>query len=437
MFGKLLRGAWERSPEGVLWEDTPRDGPALLSICIPTFQRGKILRRTLEHLAANGGAQWEIVVSDNASADDTEATVKAFRGKFRGLRYARQAANRGPAANSDTCMRLATGRYLYLLCDDDRVLPAGIAAALAALAADSGVAAVFGGHQEWDPVADRVLKTLPLTERKLHFERGARREIFAAVEMLWCPVIRREVFQRHCFYDANTFGYWRLVSQILAQGAIEIVPECLYQHAHTVPRMEFELTESWYHDCFRADHEIYLFDAGMRDLPGVAQTVAECTVKAYRDGARYAKLKLDPLRERFFLHRAAAYGIVDDERLREWEKASLLRAAMMRLAGTIGGLPGVRSVVVEAGPMSDACCEALREILGAVSVEPLPAAEFMALAGAPQRFFLAMEWSSLQRRAECHPLQPEREAALYDLAASLRLTETPLEQLGWRFDAPR
>jgi len=294
------------------------------------------------------------------------------------------------------------------------------------------VAAVFGGHQEWDPVADRVLGTLPLTERKLRFAAGARSEIFAAVQMLWCPVIRREVFQRHCYYDANTFGFWRLVSQILAQGAIELVPECLYQHAHTVPRMEFELTESWYHDAYRADHEIFLYDAGSRDLSKTAQTVAECTVKAYRDGARYAKLKVDPLRERFFLHRAAAYGIVGDERLREWEKSSLLRAALTQVANSIGGLPGVRSVVVEAGAMSGPCCETLREIVGAVAIESMATEEFIALPGTPERFFLAMDWASLQGRAQRHSPQPERAAALTDLAASLRLTQTPLAQLGWQ-----
>ena len=329
-------------------------------------------------------------------------------------------------------MRLGTGKYLYLLCDDDRILPDGIAAALAALEADPGVAAVFGGHQEWNPVADRVLGTLPLTERKLRFAAGARTEIFAAAQMLWCPVIRREVFQRHCYYDGNTFGYWRLVSQILEHGAIELVPECLYQHAHTVPRMEFELTESWYHDAYRADHEIFLYEAGSRDLAKTAQTVAECTVKAYRDGARYAKLKLDPLRERFFLHRAAAYGIVGEERLREWEKASLLRAALTQVANSIGGLPGVRSVVVEAGAMSGPCCEMLRGILGAVAIESMATENFIALPGTPERFFLAMDWASLQGRAQRHPPQPERAAALTDLAATLRLTQVPLAQLGWR-----
>jgi hypothetical protein len=45
-----------------------------------------------------------------------------------------------------------------------------------------------------------------------------------------------------------------------------------------------------------------------------------------------------------------------------------------------------------------------------------------------------MEWSSLLRRAERHPPQPERAAALRDVVASLRLTQTPLTQLGWRLD---
>jgi glycosyltransferase involved in cell wall biosynthesis len=136
MLGKLIRGWLAREPAGAFWEESAREGPALLSICIPTFQRSAILRRTLEHLAASGGAEWEVVISDNASADDTEAVVKDFRGRFHGLRYARQATNRGAGANSDTCMRLGTGKYLYLLCDDDRILPDGIAAALAALEAD-------------------------------------------------------------------------------------------------------------------------------------------------------------------------------------------------------------------------------------------------------------------------------------------------------------
>ena len=114
MLGKLIRGWLAREPAGAFWEESAREGPALLSICIPTFQRSAILRRTLEHLAASGGAEWEVVISDNASADDTEAVVKDFRGRFHGLRYARQATNRGPGANSDTCMRLGTGKYLYL-----------------------------------------------------------------------------------------------------------------------------------------------------------------------------------------------------------------------------------------------------------------------------------------------------------------------------------
>jgi hypothetical protein len=333
-------------------------------------------------------------------------------------------------------MRMGTGKYLYLLCDDDRLLPEGITAALAALEDDAAVAAVFGGHQEWDPDADRVLQSFPLTDRKQRFERGARREIFTAMDMLWCPLMRREVFQRHCFYDSNTFGYWRLVSQIIAQGAIEVVPECIYMHAHTVPRMEFDLTENWYHDRYRADYEIFLYDSGMRDLAQVARVVAECTAPVYKDGARFAKLKRDPLRERFFLQRAAAYGVVGEDRLRDWEMANLLRATLMQLVNTITGLPDVQSVAVEAGAMGDSCCDVLNELLGTISVRQLPHAEFVALPAAARLFFLAMRWDSLQARAQAHhPPHPERQAALPDLVASLRLTQTPLGELGWPLDA--
>src|SRR4051812_49672125 len=99
VLSNLLGGLFSRKPAGVFWEDRPQSAPALLSICMPTFQRAAILRRTLEHLATGGGTAWEVVISDNASADDTEAVARAFRGRFHGLRYARQAANRGAGAN--------------------------------------------------------------------------------------------------------------------------------------------------------------------------------------------------------------------------------------------------------------------------------------------------------------------------------------------------
>jgi hypothetical protein len=57
---------------------------------------------------------------------------------------------------------------------------------------------------------------------------------------------------------------------------------------------------------------------------------------------------------------------------------------------------------------------------------------FIALPSTPERFFLAMDWASLQGRARRHPAQPERAAALTDLVARLRLTQTPLAQLGWQ-----
>ncbi len=164
-------------------------------------------------------------------ADDTVATVKDLR--TCGLRYARQAhRNRGPAANSDTCMRLGTAKYLYLLCDDDRVLPEGIAAALEALEADAGVAA--GGHQERDPVADRgALKTSPIAERKLRFERESAAK-FSRPWRCCVLVMRREVFQKRCTVSttptrSGSGGWCRRYSR---RGRSEIVPECLYKHAH-------------------------------------------------------------------------------------------------------------------------------------------------------------------------------------------------------------
>jgi len=53
----------------------------LLSVCIPTYNRAKLLSRHLEHLRGFR-LDLEIVVCDNHSADDTPALAASFAAGF-------------------------------------------------------------------------------------------------------------------------------------------------------------------------------------------------------------------------------------------------------------------------------------------------------------------------------------------------------------------
>ena len=68
----------------------------LLSICIPTYNRSAYLRRSIESLICQPeflDGRVEIVVSDNASQDDTGSVVKVYCDRFDNVSYYRNSEN--------------------------------------------------------------------------------------------------------------------------------------------------------------------------------------------------------------------------------------------------------------------------------------------------------------------------------------------------------
>jgi len=90
----------------------------LLSICIPTFNRSDTLEIVLTHYAQNPefDESVEIVISDNASTDNTEDICRKFVSQFKNIRYYRNTANIKDA-NFPLVLGKGNGKYLKLLND--------------------------------------------------------------------------------------------------------------------------------------------------------------------------------------------------------------------------------------------------------------------------------------------------------------------------------
>jgi len=105
----------------------------LLSFCIPTFNRAFLLdqslRAVLNQITPEISGQVEVVVLDNASPDATPAVVARAQAEFPHLplRSFRHPQNVGPDANFYEAVRQAQGEYVYLLSDDDILLPGAAA----------------------------------------------------------------------------------------------------------------------------------------------------------------------------------------------------------------------------------------------------------------------------------------------------------------------
>ena len=86
----------------------------LLSICIPTYNRGDVLTSCINAIIGNPifCDEIEIVVCDNASTDNTEQVMQPYVKKYPNIKYFRNSENIGVTRNFIRVMDLATGLFL-------------------------------------------------------------------------------------------------------------------------------------------------------------------------------------------------------------------------------------------------------------------------------------------------------------------------------------
>lgn len=97
----------------------------LLSLCIPTYNRAPYLRQLLESITQSippGCQDLEIVISDNASTDDTASVILEYQQRLP-IHVSRTEATIHAEDNFRRVTKMASGRYLWLFGDDDLLLP--------------------------------------------------------------------------------------------------------------------------------------------------------------------------------------------------------------------------------------------------------------------------------------------------------------------------
>ena len=99
----------------------------LLTICIVTFNRAAFLEVLLSSILVNfniletSSVEVDILVSDNASTDTTPDIVERYM-KLLPLTYNRNETNLGFDGNLMVATRMATGKYIWLMGDDDALI---------------------------------------------------------------------------------------------------------------------------------------------------------------------------------------------------------------------------------------------------------------------------------------------------------------------------
>lgn len=102
-----------------------------VTICIPTYNRSQYLAYAVNSVWQQTYSDFELIICDDASVDDTPEVVKQWRDDR--LKYIRQPVNIGRSRNMRTGFTAAKGEYFLKFDDDDGITPDFLAKTVARL----------------------------------------------------------------------------------------------------------------------------------------------------------------------------------------------------------------------------------------------------------------------------------------------------------------
>lgn len=94
-----------------------------VSVIIPVYNKERYLRYTIESIINQSYKDWEIILVDDCSTDNSASIISEYTAKHPNIIYHKQEKNDGAAVARNTALTLAKGRYTAFLDADDEWLP--------------------------------------------------------------------------------------------------------------------------------------------------------------------------------------------------------------------------------------------------------------------------------------------------------------------------
>lgn len=90
-----------------------------ISVCIPTYNYARYLPQAIESVLSQSLADFELLIIDDGSADETKDVVEGYASKDRRIVFQVNPANIGMVQNWNRCLRESRGEYVKYLFGDD------------------------------------------------------------------------------------------------------------------------------------------------------------------------------------------------------------------------------------------------------------------------------------------------------------------------------
>jgi glycosyltransferase involved in cell wall biosynthesis len=201
-----------------------------VSIGLPVFNGENYLEEALESLLAQSFVNFELIISDNASADRTQEICHTYMLQDKRVRYYRNQTNLGVHKNWNRVFELSSGEYFKWAAHDDLYAPEFVERCVDALDKDPSIVLCFTKTKIIDEQGRN------LRDYQFDIDTNSPRPHERFYNMLsvnhWCfqifGVIRSNVLRMTPLHG-NYFGSDRnLLAELSLYGPVYEIPEILF-----------------------------------------------------------------------------------------------------------------------------------------------------------------------------------------------------------------
>jgi len=156
-----------------------------ISVVIPAFNRSRCIGTAIESVLQQTFNDWELLIIDDGSADNTMQVVDPYLLQHPGVRYMKHSNRKAPISRN-AGIQASFGKFITFLDTDDHYLPNHLASRMAIMAEPSPPDLLVGGilAQPGTMVRDRHNPELlvPLEQRIPGATFFGKRELFFSLE---------------------------------------------------------------------------------------------------------------------------------------------------------------------------------------------------------------------------------------------------------------
>ncbi|MGR0318336.1 glycosyltransferase [Agromyces sp. ZXT2-3] len=221
----------------------------VVTVVIPLHDRGRYIAETLRSVLAQSFVRFEVIVVDDASADDGPDVVRGFLGDPRVTLVLRSHGGVGAARNAGAALAAPSSRFLAFMDDDDLCEPDLISSLVTALEAHSDASGAFARAEFIDgdggPVHDGAFRDQMIAREELGLADGAVSGPYRGIDQVFLatPVVpmgtllmRRSAFDAAGGYDPTfVVGQdWDFTIRLARRGPLVVVDRALVRYRRHV-----------------------------------------------------------------------------------------------------------------------------------------------------------------------------------------------------------